>query len=227
PGKKALVGPGDAYFPLVDGALVPSAPLDAIASGQWANVPVLLGTNSNEGELFSFLWGNPPPTSADVRAGLAGLFGASTVDAIATEYDVDAQPAQAFTDILTDGTFACPARRTARAIAAAGASAFLYQFTYPYTIALFPGISTAHAFELPFVFRNPFGQQLTDADLAVSDAIDGYWFRFARAGDPNGDAAPAWPAYAQSSDTNLVLDATVSTNTNLKKAKCDFWDTIE
>jgi len=227
PGKKALVGPGDTYFPLVDGTLLPSPPLDAIASGAWANVPTLLGSNVNEGQLFLFLWGNPPPTATDVRDALSGLFGATTVDAIATEYGVDANPVQAFTDIITDGVFACPARRTARAISAAGASAYLYQFTYAYSLALFPGVTTAHAFELPFVFRNPFGQQLTDADMAVSDTVDGYWFRFARTGDPNGGTAPAWPAYTQASDTNLVLDTNVSTSTGLKKAKCDFWDTVE
>ena len=81
--------------------------------------------------------------------------------------------------------------------------------------------------ELPFVFRNGFGQQLSDADTAMSDVIDGYWFRFARTGDPNGDGAVAWPAYAQASDTNLVLDTTVTTNSGLKKDKCDFWDTLE
>jgi para-nitrobenzyl esterase len=227
PGKKALVGPGDAYFPLVDGTLVPLAPLDAIASGSWANVPTLLGTNVNEGALFLYLWGNPPPTSADVRLALSGLFGASTVDAIAAEYGVDATPSQAFTDIITEGVFACPARRAARAISAAGASAWLYQFTYAYTLALFPGITTAHAFELPFVFHNAFGQVLTDADVAMSDTVDGYWFRFARTGDPNGAGAVPWPAFTQASDANVVLDTTVSTNTGLKKAKCDFWDGIE
>jgi para-nitrobenzyl esterase len=227
PGRKALVGPGDSWFPLVDGALIPSTPLAAITSGSWANVPVILGTNANEGELFLFLWGDPPPTATDDRTALSVLFGATVADAIAAQYDLDNNPAKAFTDILTDGIFVCPTRRVARALAGTGATAYLYQFTYPYTLALFPGVTTAHAFELPFVFKNPFGQQLTDADMAVSDTLDGYWFRFAATGDPNGAGAVPWPAYSASSDTNIVLDATVSTSTGLKKAKCDFWDTIE
>ncbi len=227
PGKKALVGPGDAWFPVIDGTLLPSVPIDAITGGKWANVPTLLGTNVNEGQLFLSLWGTPPPTATDVRTALSGLFGQTTVDAIATEYNVDTNPTQAFTDIITDGVFACPARRAARAISATGSSAYLYQFTYPYTLPTFPGVTTAHAFELPFVFENPLGKQLTDPDLAMSDTVDGYWFRFVSSGDPNGAGAVPWPAYTQASDTNLVLDSTVTTQAGLKKDKCDFWDTIE
>jgi len=45
PGRKALVGPGNSWFPLVDGALLPSTPLTAIASGSWASVPGSSGTS--------------------------------------------------------------------------------------------------------------------------------------------------------------------------------------
>ncbi|HSQ62053.1 MAG TPA: carboxylesterase family protein [Polyangiaceae bacterium] len=229
PLRKALIGlTGESYWPVVDGVVLPAVPIDAITAGQFAHVPVILGSNLNEGELFTALWGSPPPTSTDVRGALQALFGAAAVDAIAAQYPVDSSPVQALADLITDGAFACPARRAARALAASGGTAYLYQFTYPYTVTAFPSVTTAHGFEIPFVFRNGYlGQQLTDADLAVADTVDGYWFRLAGKGDPNGDGAPQWPAYSQASDTNLVLDATVTTNSGLKKDKCDFWDTLE
>jgi carboxylesterase type B len=57
-------------------------------------------------------------------------------------------------------------------------------------------------------------------DLALASAIQGYWTRFARGGDPGG--APTWPAYGPT-DPALVFDATVSTAAAIRKADCDFW----
>ncbi len=232
PGKAAYFdAKGDSYGPVVDGTVLPKVPMDALAAGEGAGVPTILGTNVNEGQLFVFLYQTSfgaPPTAADVRASLGSIFGASVVDQIAAQYPVDTDPPQAFTDIITDGAFACPTRRAARALAAGGVPAFLYQFTWPFKVGAISGPVTSHSFEVPFVFRNAYvGTKLDDADVVVSDAMDGYWFRFARTGDPNGDGAVAWPAYTAANDEDLVIDTPVSTATGLKKARCDFWDTIE
>ena len=222
---------GDNFGPVVDGTVIPMVPLDAIKAGQFAKVPTILGTNVNEGDLFMYLWKvdtNAAPTPADVRASLAVLFSAAQVDQIATKYAVDADAPTAFSHIITDGVFACPTRRTARAIAAAGAPAYLYQFTYPYVVPAISGVVMSHSFEIPFVFRNGFlGGAMSDADLALADQVDGYWFRFAAKGDPNDpSAAVAWPAYTQSSDTNITFDSTITTTVGLKKDACDFWDSL-
>ncbi|HEY2364890.1 MAG TPA: carboxylesterase family protein, partial [Polyangiaceae bacterium] len=221
---------GDSFGPVVDGAAIPMIPLDAIESGQFAKVPTILGTNVNEGDLFMYLWKvdtNAAPTPADVRASLAALFSAAQVDQIATKYGVDADAPTAFSHIITDGVFACPTRRTARALAAAGVPAFLYQFTYPYVVPAISGVVMSHSFEIPFVFQNGFlGGALSDPDLALADQVDGYWFRFAAKGDPNDASAVAWPAYTEGADTNITLDAAITTNVGLKKDACDFWDAL-
>jgi para-nitrobenzyl esterase len=221
---------GDTFGPVVDGKAIPMIPLDAIKAGQFAKVPTILGTNVNEGDLFMYLWKvdmNASPSAADVRASLAVLFPPAQVDQIATKYAVDADPPMGFSHIITDGVFACPTRRTARAIAAAGVNAYLYQFTYPYVVPAISGVVMSHSFEIPLVFRNGFlGAALSDADLALADQVDGYWFRFAKSGDPNDSSAVTWPAYTSSNDTNIVLDSTITTSTGLKKDACDFWDTL-
>ena len=48
--------------------------------------------------------------------------------------------------------------------------------------------------------------------------------RFARAGDPNGGGATAWPRYDASTDPYIRLDLQTSTGMALKKDLCDFWD---
>jgi para-nitrobenzyl esterase len=231
PLRKALFGAtGDLFVPVADGTTLPKPPLDAMVAGEATKVPTLLGTNLNEGQLFLTLWGSPPPTSTEVRDTLGVLFDAANVDAIAAQYPVDADAPNAFVDLITDAVFVCPARKMARALATAGAPTYLYQVTYPLTIAAFPGLVMAHGFELPLVFRNGYiGAQLSDADVAMADVVDAYWFSLATSGDPNATRAPSsieWPAYSTANDTNVVLDTTTSTNAGLKSAKCDFWDTI-
>jgi para-nitrobenzyl esterase len=231
PLRKAFVGPGDNYSPVIDGVVLPQAPLDAIASGNFTKVPTIVGTNLNEGALFLYLWGSPLPTSSDIRTILAEFFGMTQVAAIAQHYPVDSDPSTAFKDLVTDGIFACPARQIARGLSGAGVATYLYQFTYPFSLTLLPSITTTHSFELPFVFRNAYlGTQLGANDLAVADAIDGYWFSFVASGDPNASRAMGsvmWPAYTTSGDQNVVLDAPTSVGTHLKQSICDFWDTLK
>ena len=230
PLRHALLGAtGESYGFVLDGTVLPMPPLAAIAAGQFASVPTIGGSNVNEGQLFLYLWGSPPPTAADVRGALGAAVGPNQVAQISAKYPVDSNPTQAFVDIITDGLFACPARRLARTLNAAGAKAYLYQFTYPYTTPLIPGVTTGHSFEIPFVFRNaPIGM-LGDADLAMADIVDGYWFSMVASGDPNSApaaGAPMWPAYTPSGDQNVTLDSMPSVTTGLKKAICDFWDTV-
>ncbi len=227
PPRLAEFGPtGDSFGPVVDGTVLPTVPETAIAAGNYVKVPLIIGSNINEGDIFVYLFGSPAPTPTDVRGSLGVLFDVSVVDKIAAQYAVDTDAPTAFSHIITD-TLACDARRIARVMSAGGVPAFLYQFTYPYKVAALPGVTGSHSFELPFVFRNGYlGVALSDPELALADQVDGYWFRFAATGDPNGAPALAWPAYSQTNDTNIVLDATLSTNVGLKKDACDFWDAL-
>jgi para-nitrobenzyl esterase len=155
--------------------------------------------------------------------------GTSHIAAIAAQYAQSSTypaPRDQVAAAMTDGTFACPTRRAARAFAAQGQSAFLYQFTYPFSVTLVPGAVTAHGFELPFVFGNAlYGTGLRDKDQPMATTIAGYWSAFASTGTPTGPSM--WPRYATSSDENLVIDATLSTTSGTKKDVCDFWDSLE
>jgi len=222
PLRHALFGPtGDSYAPVIDGVALPRAPSAAINAGAFAKVPVIVGSNLNEGQLFLWLWGSPAPTPADVRGSLGVLLDASAVDAVATKYAVDADAPTAYENILGD-VMTCVARAAARDLSAAGAPTYLYHFVYPFQVGAIPGVVTSHGFELPFVFRNPaFGQQLGDADLAVADTVDGYWFSFATSGAPAGPVA--WPTYDATADRDLEIDTTPSVASGLESDVCDFW----
>jgi hypothetical protein len=44
--------------------------------------------------------------------------------------------------------------------------------------------------------------------------------------DPDGDGAPAWPAYERAADSHLVIDNAPSVGSAYKAALCDFWDGV-
>lgn len=72
----------------------------------------------------------------------------------------------------------------------------------------------------------PFHRSPGAGDLAVVDAFNGYWTRFAASGDPNGAGATSWPRYDAAGDAHLRIDAPVVVETGHRAKQCDFWDSI-
>jgi carboxylesterase type B len=100
-----------------------------------------------------------------------------------------------------------------------------YFFTRVPTITPYPGCSGAcHFSEVPFVFH--FQYLLSGAsELALSDAMGGYWASFAASHTPSG--AVAWPQFNTTADAYLQLDTTVAVITGLKTRECDMWARLQ
>jgi para-nitrobenzyl esterase len=62
------------------------------------------------------------------------------------------------------------------------------------------------------VFGNPggFGGSSGPEDKLLSDLISAYWINFARAGNPNGQGLPNWPAFEEKEQETLFFDKTPS-----------------
>ncbi len=230
PLKPGFVGAtGVNWFPVVDGWNITDQPPALFASGSVSKTPTLLGTNKNEGSLFFELGGLDPTTDADSQAILEAIFPGHGA-AIVAKYPAAAYAGSAkdaAIDAFGDGTFVCPTRRAARALSKAGAPVYLYQFTHAVTTGLFAGLGVYHSSELPFVWGNSYIDiKLDPGEKQLSKEMMGYWFEMAASGNPTGKGAFAWPAYQQATDTNIVLDLTLSTGTGLKSALCDFWDSL-
>ena len=117
--------------------------------------------------------------------------------------------------------------RSARTIARAFAGAMTqpvrrYFFTRGLTGAA-AAYGAAHAFELPYVFHN-LGAGATADQEQLAATMGGYWTRFAATGDPNGGAAPAWPAYDVATDPYVQFGTEVTTAQGLLTARCNVWD---
>ena len=229
PGTTGLI-PGAAgyrYQPVVDGYVLPEAPLAAIAAGRRRQVPVIVGTNRDEHAFFyPPTMGRGMMTDAQYRAMVMAQFPMGYVAALAL-YPSAAFPSPyfAYVDMISDATFTCPTRTIARSLLMNSTQPVRrYLFTRGLTGAA-AAYGAAHAFELPYVFHNlPPGSTTDQAQLA--DAMAGYWTRFAATGDPNGGGAPSWPAYDATSDPYLQFDATITAGQRLSALRCDAWDRV-
>jgi para-nitrobenzyl esterase len=231
------------WFPVVDDYLLSDYPVKLIVAGTFNKVPTLLGTNKNEGTLFVI---TSPPTDEASFVSMADVSFPGNGMAVAAEYPVlgdggapdaatpdgglatfatyEAAAAQA----LTDGAFVCPARQIARALTTAGVPTYRYEFVHAVDIGI-PSLGVFHGSELEFVFGhliNALAQPLTPEEQTLSTEMMGYWGAMARSGSPNGGGRVSWPLYDMTTEPDIVLDVTVSTETELEKAQCDFWDAL-
>jgi para-nitrobenzyl esterase len=217
-------------WPNDDGMAYTGTLASALASPP-ADIPLLLGTNHDEGALFvSSIFAAPVSNGSDYLNALTVRWGSDTAQTIATQYPIAnyASANDALAAVTGDALFVCPARRTARAVAGTGAHVFRYTFQKGLENPLLQGAGVVHSAEIPFVFGNddyPLGH-VGSSGAALSAAMERYWTRFGSAGDPNGSGDPAWPAYDAASDPYVILDAPISAGSGLESTACDFWDTL-
>jgi para-nitrobenzyl esterase len=220
-------GEGVSWGPVVDGELLEVQPVFGYLGGNYARVPVILGTNADEGTLFIFLAGGSL-TAEQYEAYVGEAFG-TDAEAVLAEYPLEdyASPADAAAELLADAYFVCPARLMARTTTAFEVPTYLYHFTHVVEGGLFGDLGAFHLSEVPFVFQSGgLGFIFDEAEQALSDEMQGYWTRFAADGDPNGEGAVEWVPYSLATDNHLELATEIHAGSELRKARCDFWDDL-
>ena len=237
----SLLSAAGAFRPNVDGSVLAQQIPAAIASGQFNRVPVMEGSNHDEYRLFVALQfdlaGFPPghPILADQYAGLVQATFGGVAPKVLAEYPLSsfASPSIAWSTVLTDSAFVCPAR-TADALLSAQVPTFAYEFNdanAPEFIVTDPfmPLGAFHASELPYIFQptNTAGF-FTPGQLALSDQMIRYWTRFADEGDPNGFATLPWPRYESARDQfqSLAPGGTTTITTFAADHRCAFWSSL-
>jgi para-nitrobenzyl esterase len=201
---EATGGWGGPRFPIaVDGHFFPLPPAQVYAEGGQAEVPLLLGWNSEEMG-WGFLLGQREPTPAAYREVIRELYPRAADEILAlypgTTRD---QVTASATDLAGDRFIALGTwrwfelhRRTG------GAPVYRYLFTRPRPPAkASPGQPAAtgavHSAEIEYALGNldthP-AYAWTEDDHRVSETFRGFVVNFVRAGDPNGPGLPEWPA---------------------------------
>ena len=226
----ASLGRSNLFGVVVDGegGFVPERTRDLFERGDVAKVPFLTGSNTDEGALFVLGLPQPQDEAAylDVLNQRYGQYAAQ----IAAQYPAsrfEGSYTAALTRAVGDQIIVCSSHDSMRRAAKAGLPVYAYNFNVVW--ALGGGfLKVSHAAEISHVFGNPL--MPTSESQAVSDAMNAYWARFAKTGDPNGPGAPAtWPLYGPDPDANdrrLQLDPEWQVLENFRTEDCAMWQAL-
>jgi carboxylesterase type B len=228
------------WAPAVDNVYVTRQPMSSAGS---LSVPLLLGTNHDEGINFAYLHATRGPIDpAHYAEFLDRLFGSANSQRVQSRerYHCDSSPdcIPQIANVLTDAIFTCPNRQFAiRATRSAKAEPLsLYQFTqvssfnlWAYTPAPVPQCNglVCHADELPYVFntaeRIASSISFNQAEEALAQAIGGTWTSFAKDRNPGS----TWPLFKPNKTYRLLSESSSTANDPLNAtANCSLWDSI-
>ncbi len=210
------------FAPVFDGWVLQNNPLAAYSGGRQQDVPVIVGSTRNEGNLYladeadlsvekykSFL----KSRFADHSGKAFEMFPAYNAKDVARAIDL----------ILTVAANAEPARLVAQSMERKKSKAYLYQFTRRPDTAMASKLGVHHGVELAYVFGNMNKSDgYNETDMRLSSQMMDYWVNFAKTGNPNGQGLADWPAYKSKSDLNLEFSDRIHANTHLFKKECDF-----
>ena len=217
----------DGGYPIVDGYVLPEAPVDVYGAGRQIDVPMIAGSAGNESSGLPFI-----TDPATYREAVEAEFG-ELADAILTLYPADADTRQNSGRLLGDRMFTWATWTAARLQAAPGKQpAFYYRFVHEPPLSPDAEIAERgnarafHGAELPYVFGS-FGARdwpWTDADHELGRQISAYWVNFARTGDPNGPGLPEWPRFEEDGEKTMQLAPHPQVGDIPNREEMELWD---
>jgi para-nitrobenzyl esterase len=225
PARALLAACGDkgvaAFGPDIDGWFLPRSPGAIYAAGDQAHIPLLVGSNSQEGYWADLLKGEPP-TPGNYRA------------AVEKQYDQDAPevlklyPGNSDDQVKASGTALAGDQFIAFATwrwmhlqrKTGDAPVYYYYFTKGRPAkrdgSAGPDPGAVHSGEIEYALGNLATNHVyawTEADYRVSATMEGYFANFIKTGDPNGPGLPHWPVAAAKDGGLLRQQIGVDTQT--------------
>jgi para-nitrobenzyl esterase len=213
----------------IDGWFMPEHGERTLAAGKGAKVPLIAGTNANEGTMF--MGGLGFGNVSAYRDGIGKIYGDEAASVLAV-YPVspDGDLNQTLDRYLTDAWFLRATRGMLLGMTRAGAPTYQYHFTVRSRAT--PAWGAHHAAELGFVFNNPGGfgggkaPEWNPAERRLADAMIGYWVQFAKTGDPNRDGLPVWPKFDAAAESYLELGEEIEAGNRLCASRCEQLDGV-
>lgn len=218
------------WMPNLDGYVFLDYANNVIRQRLHHQMPMIIGTNTNEGILFA-PWGKRPedltayidqlpmPDSLKRKAKQmypAGLTKLSTWTALG--------------DLLGDMYFQTSALMTVRSLSQ-NQEAPVYRYIFDHEL---PGpakwLKSLHGLELIYIFQYPFDNKygkkhpLNREDLELQKIMLRYWTNFAKTGNPNDSTLPVWKIYDANQDNYLELSPKPREKYKFRASYLQLWE---
>ncbi len=206
------------FEPVIDGWLIPRDRESLFASGMQYDIPLIVGSNADEGNLFAHLM-----DSGEYRAWV-NRFCLDSADELLSLFPADKpeDSLPSFNRLFTIMAFAYPARFVARSMMKKKHRAYLYHFTRVPGCGRSKALGAYHGIEVPFVFGSISAKDgYSDTDLSISRTMMNYWCNFATNGDPNDQGLPYWPPYEGQDEHYMEFGDEINVKSRLFRELCD------
>jgi para-nitrobenzyl esterase len=226
-----------AFQPCVDGFFLKEPVYQTYAKHQQARVPILIGSNTDEG---AFLLPLRRASAAELQAQINKIFGAKA-GLVGAAYPMTAadEVVRAELNLAADDGFNYPMWKWATMHGRDGFPVYYYLFGR--VLPSLPGqtykgiarekIGAFHGDEVPYVFGDlnlvtgaldgaPRAGRWEAVDFRLSDTMLGYWANFVKTGDPNSGDLPKWSRYDSGNSLMRFFDgAEVHTDDRIARMK--------
>jgi len=216
-GDPIAFGDGGALWPCYDNYVLSSDAYVQYLNGNYNDVNVMIGTNSDEGSMFTGFKGGWTPAlyeqemttsfpNAQWQAKMRAMYPCSN----------DEEAFNAHSDIFREAAFAWPtyawANIQSQKTESGSGKGNVYMFFFDHakqnmfrrTNTTGRTYLTMHAGEMGLTFGNAGGGFGGAADPTLTKTVFSYWVNFIKTGNPNGSELPTWPVYKK--DTKCVME---------------------
>lgn len=191
------------YWPLVDGYAITGDTYEAYLRGDYNDVDLIVGYNSDEGSLFIHGLG------MDGRRMMRDTNFSADSEGFDIAYPAanDAEALQAVRDVFRDVAFGWPSWAWANLQTRTGhRPVYFYYFDQVSDNIFMHGTRGAtHVAEMPFIYGFNFGGKMSDIDAHMAQIMERYWINFIKTGNPNADALPYWTTYRSGEPTVMHM----------------------
>ena len=222
--RAGINGPGS-WGPVHTDATVPENPALAIHEGRFTRVPVIVGTNLDEGRLFA----NEVKDMDRYQKETIWMYG-DVGPRVLDRYPVGPEgPAYAIAANFTDQRFACPSQALRRQLsryvpvwgyefADRGAPFVLPDWLVGLDLGAYHASELAYVFGTSWVFTDV--KRFTPRQKALSDRMQRLW-----AGFGQGDFGPEWPRVEGAGPVRVFTAQGDRLDRDFfGRHHCDFWD---
>ena len=234
----AAFSAGGALWPTYDDYVLSSDAYIQYQNGNYNDVNVLIGTNSDEGSMFTgFLGGYTPAQyeyemktsfpDAEWQAKFRAMYPGSN----------NQEAFDAHADIFRDAAFAWPTYawgnlQSQRTLEKKGnGNVYMYFFDQEKFNMFRRGQQTdrkflsMHAVELSYTFNSSgWGGPKDPSSEAETKIIHQYWINFIKTGNPNGNLLPYWPTYQKDTESVMYFRDGAHVTALPNKPQLELWE---